>query len=229
MESNGHRDFKGFTPQTFEFLIELSINNNKGWFESNRGRYESFVLRPLLELASDLGPFMITIDPSFDIRPGVDKTISRIRRDTRFPKDKSPYRSNLWITFKRKSTDWKDDPSYFFEIFPDWYRFGMGYYNAPKQAMDRMRNFIEYRTVEFRDIISSCKGRIDFAVEGERYKRIINSDIPQDLLEWYQKKDIYLSCSRRMDDLLFGPGLVDDLKEGFGKLTVLYNFFRGLK
>ncbi len=91
---------------------------------------------------------MLTIDPSFGIRPAVDKTISRIYRDTRFSKDKSLFKSTMWLTFKRPRKDWKDAPAYFLEISPDSYRYGMGYYSVSSDTMYKFREMIDKKPKE---------------------------------------------------------------------------------
>ena len=106
--------FNGFPKRAVDFLRELRENNNKAWFEDHRGEYQEYLLKTLQNLCADLSEFMLTIDLHFEIRPAVGKTISRIYRDIRFSKDKSPFRSTMWITFKRQNNDWKDAPSYFF-------------------------------------------------------------------------------------------------------------------
>ena len=108
--------FEGFSKDSIVFLRELKKNNNKQWFESHKSDYEALLLAPLKNLVSDLGDFMLSIDNFFEVTPSVNKTISRIYRDTRFSHDKSPYKTSLWITFKRPQKDWKDAPAYFFEI-----------------------------------------------------------------------------------------------------------------
>ena len=118
--------FNGFSTDTLDFLRNLRANNHKVWFEDHKQDYQNYVLRPLQDLVTDLSSFMLTIDPLLETRPGVDKTISRIYRATRFSKDKSPYKSTIWITFKQPNRNWKDAPVYFLEICPDAYRFGMG-------------------------------------------------------------------------------------------------------
>jgi uncharacterized protein (DUF2461 family) len=96
------RKFKGFSPKTLKFLRGLKANNSKAWFQAHRADYEEYALQPLRYLVTDLGDFMLDIDPYFEITPSVNKTISRIYRDTRFSKDKSPFRSTVWFTFKNQ-------------------------------------------------------------------------------------------------------------------------------
>ncbi len=134
--------FTGFYKETFVFLRSLETNNNKKWFEQHKNDYHEFLLNPLKSLVSDLSGFMLTIDPFFEVSPAVNRTISRIYRDTRFTKDKSPYKTTSWIIFKRPKKDWKNSPAYFIELSPDSYRFGMGFYSASPNTMRLFREAI---------------------------------------------------------------------------------------
>jgi TIGR02453 family protein len=220
--------FCGFSPDTLRFLCSLRDNNNKEWFESNGGLYEKYVLQPMKALVSDIGPFMLSIDPYFDIAPSVNRTISRIYRDIRFSKDKSPYRSNIWITFKQMSRDWKGDPVFFFEIFPDFYRYGMGFYSASKDTMDNLRRQIDEKPREFLKAVSFLNDNRDFSLEGDKYKRNLK-DLPPELLDWYQRKNLYITCSREIDNTLFSNKLLGELMSGFEKLSPFYHYLWKIK
>lgn len=221
--------FTGFTPQTLEYFRSLAANNNKPWFEAHRGDYEKCLLEPLKALVADLSGFMFAIDPDLVTIPAVDRTISRIYRDTRFSRDKSPYKSCLWITFKRQSADWKDAPCYFFEITADSYRFGMGFYSASKETMDRLRQAIERNPARFRQATAFLGKQDTFAPEGEEYRRPLRPDLPEDLQQWHRRKNLYLVCNRQPDEALFTRGLVDELRQGFTLLAPFYDYLRQVK
>jgi uncharacterized protein (DUF2461 family) len=53
--------FTGFTKSTIAFLKELAVNNNKEWFEGNRGSYEEHLFAPLKGLSADLGTMIRSI------------------------------------------------------------------------------------------------------------------------------------------------------------------------
>jgi uncharacterized protein (TIGR02453 family) len=91
--------FQGFSKESIEFLQQLQENNNKRWFSAHKTDYENHIFSPLKELATELGQLMLTIDSDIEITPMVNKTISRIYRDTRFTHDRSPYKTSHWITF----------------------------------------------------------------------------------------------------------------------------------
>jgi len=221
--------FTGFTAKTLNFLKNLRANNNKAWFEAHRQDYEQHLLKPLQNLVLDMGAFMLTIDPHFEITPAVNKTISRIYRDTRFSRDKSPYRGRMWIAFKRRSKDLSDAPSYFFEISIDSYRYGMGFYSASTDTMRKFRKAIDIKPGEFRKAISFYPKQRVFVLEGEKYKRVLDENKPEEIQEWYQRRNLYLVCNRPIDNRLFSGKLVDDLISGFGLLKHFFHYLWKIK
>jgi len=219
--------FNGFYKQTIHFLIGLSINNYKSWFEEHRYDYQRFLLIPMQKLVTSLSEVMLAIDPCFEVAPSVDKTISRIYRDTRFSKDKSPFRSNMWITFKRRLENWKDTPCFFFELMSDSYRFGMGYYQATTQTMKLFREHVDRFPKSFLTCIEPLTDY--FSVEGENYKRPFPHKGDDRIDTYYNKKSFYLMHKRELDNLLFSSKLVFEIKEGFNMCKQLYDFLLRLK
>ncbi|BCS51709.1 DUF2461 domain-containing protein [Geobacter sp. SVR] len=221
--------FTGFSPHSLAFFEELAANNAKPWFEAHRDEYEEFLLEPLKALVNDLAGPMLAIDPGLITIPAVDRTISRIYRDTRFSRNKSPYKTCLWITFKRPSPDWKTAPCFFFEIRAEGYRYGMGFYSATRETMDTLRHFIETEPDRFREEVGWLGGQELFTVAGECYKRPLNATLPDDLQEWHRRKNLFLVCNRQPDGRLFTRGIVEDLQTGFERLAPLYHLLWRLR
>ena len=217
--------FTGFSPHALAFFQNLAANNNKPWFEAHRGDYEEFLLEPLKGLVTDLAPAMLAIDADLVTLPAVDRTISRIYRDIRFSRNKSPYKTCLWITFRRQRPDWKDCPCFFCEISADAYRYGMGYYSASRETMDSLRAYIEQKPDDFREIAAGIARDGQFMPEGERYKRPLNPALADDLQEWHRRKNIYLICTKPCDGRLFTREIFTELRDGFLTLAPLYELF----
>jgi len=220
-------NFIGFTHETLNFLNEIHLNNNRIWFDENRERYKAVVQSPFIELGRVLAEPMSKIDAEFELRP--EKILSRINRDVRFSRDKSPYRSNVWISYKRPQKVWMEAPAFFFELMPDSYRYGMGFYNAGKNNMDLFRNEMTRREDEFLKIVTAISKKKIFTVQGESYKRKIENNLPDILQEWYQKKNLYLMITRNIGDELFNGSIASLLSEGFKSLESLYNFLWSIK
>ncbi|KAF0215950.1 MAG: hypothetical protein FD174_3960 [Geobacteraceae bacterium] len=219
--------FTGFTPESLGFFRNLAANNTKLWFETHRREYEEHLLEPLKALVTELAGFMLAIDQDLVTAPG--RAVSRIHRDTRFSRDKSPYKTTMWITFKRQITDWRDAPCWFFELTADSYRFGMGFYSASKETMDRLREAIERKPAQFHQAVAFLGEQEMFVLEGEMYRRPLRPDLPDDLQEWHRRKNLYLVCNRQPDKALFTRGLVDDLRSGFGMLAPFYDYLWKVK
>lgn len=219
--------FNGFSPESLSFLRDLKANNSKVWFEEYRRDYEQHLLSPLRALTAGLTPLMLSIDQDFVTTPA--RVISRIHRDTRFSRDKSPYKTTLWLTFKMHHSDWQDAPAFFFELGADSWRYGMGFYAASKETMDRLRQLIERKPAEFERMIAFLADQDQFAVEGEQYKRLINPAVPEHLRPWHQRKSVYLVCNRPSDGQLYSREVLGELVTGFTLLEPLYHSFSKLR
>jgi uncharacterized protein (TIGR02453 family) len=89
--------FAGFKPECFEFFRELARNNNKPWFDEHRDVYETHVTGTFRGLLTAIEPALIALNPHFEISGKTNANFSRINRDIRFSKDKSPYKSNYYL------------------------------------------------------------------------------------------------------------------------------------
>ncbi len=219
------RRFPGFSRKAFQFLKDIKTHNNKAWYDAHKDLYEQELLNPLRDLVTDLADFMLGIDLSFEVAPAVGKTISRIRRDTRFSKDKSLYRDCMWIVIKRSTKDWANwSAGYFLEINPTWYRYGMGFYDAAPDVMVEFRRRIDEDPEEFLKAVAWFENQDVFELEGETYRRPKGPDKPEPIRTWYNHKSFYLSCSRKIDKTILSPRLADDLMHAFGMAAPLYHY-----
>ena len=87
------------TRETFRFFRDLARNNRTQWMESNRDRYKQCVVQPLRALCEGLAPALLKLDSRFDTSGRTGANLSRINRDIRFAKDKTPYRTGMYVKF----------------------------------------------------------------------------------------------------------------------------------
>jgi len=180
------------------------------------------LLKPFRALVSELQSTMLQIDDLFETAPAVGKTLSRIHRDTRFSHDKARYRSNMWFTFKRTHKDWLDAPVYFFELTPQAWHYGLGYYSASRQTMELFRQSLHDSPDAFLEV-AACLGD-EFRVEGESYKRPLVPDQPAALAHWYNRKSFAAVNTRHDMEATFGSDLAAILSMGFVRLEPLYRY-----
>jgi len=216
--------FTGFTPKTIQFLKDLEENNYKEWFEANRSVYEKELLQPFRSLILALTPVMYNIDPKFEFRP--HKVMSRIYRDTRFSKNKDPYKTRLWITFQQPVENWENFPGYYLELGADGYNYGMGLFMAKKKIMDDFRDRLEYDAEEFKK--NTQKNVLDrgFSISGEEYKRPLPNDLSEYFQPWYQKKSVHVVKNCPIGNEVFTPEFAEILTNDFKALEWLYNFMK---
>lgn len=90
---------------TVQFFRELSRNNHTAWMDANRERYRGEVVEPLRALLERLAPAARKLNPQFVISGRVGENLSRINRDIRFARDKSPYRPQMYLFFAEPMAD----------------------------------------------------------------------------------------------------------------------------
>ena len=132
-----------FGPGLFSFLSDLRANNNREWFAANRDRYEEQLLEPALAFIDSFASRLKKISPHFraDARPS-GGSLFRIHRDTRFSKDKTPYKTNLGIHFRHERAKDAHAPGYYLHIGPGEVFAGGGIWRPATGAATSIREAI---------------------------------------------------------------------------------------
>lgn len=211
-----------FNELTNEYLIGIRFNNYKEWFHEHRDMYRLNVHEPMAELADLVYEKMHKMDKNFVQTPKV----SRANRDIRFSKNKSPYKECKWFFLR---DDGKPDltyprPTYFFEISPDWWRYGMFYYPKPAD-MQLYRNKLSAESARFERIVKKLERLKGFEVTGEKYKREFKNELSPRLNGWYQFKGFdIIHYEEYTNTAFYGDDLPDIVFEAFKKLYDMYRF-----
>ena len=90
--------------ETFEFFRLLAKNNKKVWMDANRERYQSSLVQPMRRLLEELTPGILELDERFDVSGRTGTNFSRINRDIRFAKDKTLYKTQMYLKFEAPSS-----------------------------------------------------------------------------------------------------------------------------
>ncbi|OQX20349.1 MAG: TIGR02453 family protein [Desulfobulbaceae bacterium A2] len=132
-----------FTPQTLAFLAQLAENNTRAWFEEHQQEYEEFVRTPALEFISDMAGEMSSLSLNFQAQAQkVGGSLLRIHRDTRFSRDKTPYKTNIGIQFRHKLGKDIHAPGYYLHIEPGGCFLGVGLWRPDAEALGKIREAI---------------------------------------------------------------------------------------
>ena len=114
--------FSGWPTDALAFFDELAADNTKVWWHANKGRYDAHVRGPMLLLADEV---RAEFGPLHFFRP---------HRDTRFAKDKTPYKTHIGAV-----TESEGGASYYVQIGADGLYVGAGYYVFARDQLERYR------------------------------------------------------------------------------------------
>ncbi len=130
MSNESAVSFTGFKPESFEFFHDLARNNNKPWFDAHRDLYDTYVIGAFRGLLRDLEPALLDLNPHFEISGKTNGNFTRINRDIRFSKDKSPYKSNYYLRVFDSRCLQKDDGRLYVGLSADALTVGFASYHS---------------------------------------------------------------------------------------------------
>ncbi|MEM7288048.1 MAG: DUF2461 domain-containing protein [Actinomycetota bacterium] len=133
-----------FTPALFGFLKDLAANNDREWFKANQDRYEALVRQPALDFITDMVEPLEQVSPHFvaDSRT-VGGSLFRIQRDTRFSKDKTPYKLNTGMHFRHERAKDAHAPGFYVHLQPGQCFMGVGLWQPESKVAYRIRHHID--------------------------------------------------------------------------------------
>ena len=217
--------FQGYTDETFEFFMAIRFNNNTEFFHSNHDWYLRSVREPSLALAEALGPTVEQMEDSLERRP--NRVVSRINRDIRFSKDKSPYRDYIWLSFRCPEEERGTTMGLYFEISASGGSYGMGFYNANKPLMNALRRLIVTEPDRVWEAWQPI--RSEFKLFTNSYRRMAIPDaVPEVLRPLYPVKGFYFEKDLTDFNLLKSPALVDEIIGGYRRMEPMFRLVRDL-
>lgn len=217
-------EYGGITRDGLFLLADNRFRNSKPYYEEHKEAIKSLVTVPMRRLAAIIGEDMVKIDPLMNLVPA--KMVSRVRRDSRFTRDKTLYRENMWITFMRPKNERRFSPCAYFEITPRDYSAGIGFYDAEPELMRVFRSSLRENPREFSAAAAACE-KVGAVPRVRKYKRGFGGS-PQGLEEYYNcKKFFFVYASQNLDDLADGA-IVKIIRKVFAGYVPLYRFLLGV-
>jgi uncharacterized protein (TIGR02453 family) len=214
-----------FGPELFAFLADLRANNNREWFAASRDRYEEHLLEPAIAFIGAFAPRLEEISPCFraDARPS-GGSLFRIYRDTRFSKDKTPYKTNLGIHFRHERAKDAHAPGYYLHIGPDEIFAGGGIWHPDTEAATRIREAIVADPEGWRQATRGGTFAERFRLGGDSLKRVPPwADREHPLADDLRRKDFFGSTRLSEGDVV-ASGFVDEYARICRELVPLQQF-----
>jgi uncharacterized protein (TIGR02453 family) len=210
-----------FSPALFGFLRDLRANNEREWFNANKRRYEDDVKEPALAFIADFAPRLEAISPHFVADP---RSLFRIHRDTRFAKDKSPYKTHTGIQFRHEQGRDVHAPGFYLHLEPDSVFVGAGIWHPDTAALARIREAIDRDQDSWTGALrESTVGEV-FELEGDSLKRPPSGyDASHPLIDDLKRKD-FMALARLDEKAVTAPGFADELAGTLGTSAPFVRF-----
>ncbi len=188
--------FEGFPRQGIEFLKNLKRNNNRQWFAKHREEYETYVKLPMQSLIVALEPYFARFAQEFELHP--KRSLFRIYRDTRFSKDKTPYKTHVAAhAVLRGRPKGYEGSGYYMHIEPGEIFLGAGIYMPSSDQLKKIRRAISERPDKFLSVVEDKNFKRRFkALEGEKLHRAPAGYPPNHpMVEWLKFKQFFVGVS----------------------------------
>jgi uncharacterized protein (TIGR02453 family) len=154
-----------FTHETFKFFKDLGRHNHKEWMEANRERYQAALVQPLRRLLEELSPAVLELDSRFDTTGRAGTNFSRINRDIRFAKDKTLYKTNMYLKFSVPPPVKRETGQLYVGLSKDTVTAGFRIYSGGKRKESTLALIAEPRAAADSTWVSKQRKRL-----GRRYE-----------------------------------------------------------
>lgn len=214
-----------FKPETVEFLTELKHNNNRDWFNDNKSRYEEQVLDVALRFIQSMQDPLAEFAPRFTAIPKrMGGSLMRVYRDTRFSKDKTPYKTNIGIQFRHEQARDVHAPGYYVHIDPGQVFLGAGMWRPAPDALRGIRERIADKPAEWERVRDDKTFKRHFKLGGEtltRPPRGFDKEHPQ--IADIRRKDFIAVKNMTIEDAL-DPRFQQKVETSFKAATAYMGF-----
>lgn len=188
---------KYFTPKLFAFLKDLAENNDREWFKAHQDAYEEYIREPALEFINDFADPLKKLSEHFvaDSRT-VGGSLFRIQRDTRFSKDKTPYKLNTGMQFRHSAGKDAHAPGFYLHLQPGECFMGVGLWRPETKVAYGIREAIDEDPAGWKRASRSKRFSDVFSLGGDSLKRPPRGfDEEHPLIEDLKRKDFIASTT----------------------------------
>jgi uncharacterized protein (TIGR02453 family) len=212
--------FRGFGPQAVPFLKALGFHQTKEWFEENRSTYESDIKGPLGDLVEDLSAAFAKAGTP--LKGDRKASLFRINRDTRFAKDKSPYKTNAGAVMTRGGAK-GENGLFYIHIAADGCRAVAGFYQPEPEDLARLRRAIVRAPKTWSEVTARLsKAGLTLTERNAMTRAPRGFESVTDPIVAAAVRNKSFICARPIaDDRIASPALVSDLQSFVGNAMPL--------
>ncbi|NNC74857.1 MAG: DUF2461 domain-containing protein [Acidimicrobiia bacterium] len=192
-----------FTPRLFGFLKDLAENNDREWFKANQDAYEKHIREPALEFINDFAKPLAGVSKHFvaDSRT-VGGSLFRIQQDTRFSKDKTPYKLNTGLQFRHVAGKDAHAPGFYLHLQPGECFMGIGLWRPESKLAYGIRQKIDDDQARWKRASRGKKFTESFELAGDSLVRPPKGfDADHPLIDDLKRKDFIASRRLRQSDI----------------------------
>ena len=221
-------DFPGFPPETQAFLRELRENNNREWFAANKARFDDVVRAPALQWVDAMGERLKQLDADIvvDLRVNGSGSLMRAARDTRFSKDKSPYKVNVAMMWWHGAGKKMQHPGFGMQITPDDAGLMAGMFHFQKPMLEAYRQAVvdEELGQALLKAVNVVEGA-GYSVSGRHYKTVPRGyDKQHPRAEWLKYNNFHAGTHDIPPGVIASPQLMDACFDHFAKLAPIHHW-----
>lgn len=200
-----------FTPALFTFLKDLDANNEREWFHEHKQRYVESVQEPALEFIVDAKPKLQAISPHFTAEAKtVGGSLFRIQRDTRFAKDKTPYKQNTGLQFRHEAGKDAHAPGFYLHLQPKECYAGVGLWRPETKVAYQIRQHIVDHPDRWKKATRSKRFTGVWTFGGESLVRVPKGfDEDHPFIDDLKRKD-FIASVKLTQKQVTSPGFLDE-------------------
>lgn len=217
---------KYFSNASFEFFRQFKENNERDWFHQNRERYERFVRDPFLHLLTDLQPSIVKISPHFHADPKpVGGSMFRINRDTRFSKDKAPYKTWAGARIFHERHKETTTPAFYIHIAASECFVAGGIWHPESGPLRQIRSFILDNPQSWKSATQTAAFKKHLKMDrSESLKRAPHDVNPDhELIEDLKLKN-FVALSPMDQDIVTSPRLAKHVSDQFERMAPMIDY-----
>jgi uncharacterized protein (TIGR02453 family) len=161
-----------FSKDTFKFFRELGRNNHKVWMDENRERYRQCIVQPCRRFLEELSPFVLQLNAEFDVSGRTGPNFSRINRDIRFAKDKTLYKTQMYVKFPWPAPKGQESGQLYVGLSTNAITAGFRIYSGEKRKESALALIAELRVLANRAWVARQKRRLSSKYESYWYSTV---------------------------------------------------------